>query len=591
MAIMVPDTIRENTSKAERRLFNRFRSELPDDCYVLHSLGLVSHATKIWGECDYVILSRLGIYVIEVKGGRVSCANGMWTFTRGDNVSNTKPEGPFEQAKTAMFAVRKAVEESAPLRGFMFGYGVIMPDEQFGDQGPEIEPGVLLDRRRIHFSLHDYLQQLRAFWTEQYRTKHDGRTMRDLGKSDLERIRAVLRPDIRTALTLNSSLSRVEQEQVELIEQQCRILQRMDTNPRTVIRGGAGTGKTLLALDTAARRASQGQKTLYLCFNKLLGRHVREHVKTHYSSLPLAADSIHAWFDRVVKDAGLTELLESRSLGDDEYFRERYPRVYEEALVQLNFEPFDCLIIDEAQDLLSHSYIDALDLSLRGGFAAGTWHMFWDPLQTIHGGFDETVLSRLRNYGYADFQLTVNCRNTREVAVSTSLISGFEIPLEDAVEGGECDTRFIVRDGRQFRALENLVEKLLKDGISRSDIVVLSKHPLRNSTLAEVDKLGDARICDLTDDAVAARKGIDYCTMHAFKGLDRKIVVAWDLDDLDNDQNRLLHYCGLSRARSCLFVFIDESQRSVYERLANEFGARQAEATQPDYGAARQVNQ
>ena len=52
MAIMVPDTIRENASKAERRLFNRFRSELPDNCYVLHSLGLVSHATKIWGECE-----------------------------------------------------------------------------------------------------------------------------------------------------------------------------------------------------------------------------------------------------------------------------------------------------------------------------------------------------------------------------------------------------------------------------------------------------------------------------------------------------------------------------------------------------------
>jgi hypothetical protein len=587
MAIMVPDTIRESASKAERRLFNRFRSELPDNSYVLHSLGLVSHESKIWGECDYVILSRLGVYVIEVKGGRISCANGMWTFTRADNVSNTKPEGPFEQAKTAMFAVRKAIEETAMLKGFLCGYGVIMPDEHFTEQGPEIQPGVLLDRRRINFSLSDYLQQLRAFWTEEYRTKHDGRTMRDPEKADLEKIRAALRPDIRTALTLNSSLSRVEQEQVELIEQQCRILQRMDTNPRTVIRGGAGTGKTLLALDTAARRASQGQKTLYLCFNKLLGRHVREHVQANYSSLPLAADSIHAWFDRVIREAELTQLLESGLPADEEFFRERYPRAYEEALVQLNFEPFDCVIIDEAQDLLSHSYIDALDLSLKNGFAAGTWHIFWDPLQAIHGGLDDTVLGRLKNYGYADFQLTVNCRNTREVAVSTSLISGFEISLEDVVEGGECDTRFIVRDGSQVKALENLIAKLLKDGVSRSDIVILSKHPLRNSTLAEVNKLGDGRICDLTDDAATARKGIDYCTMHAFKGLDRRVVIAWDLDDLDNDQNRLLHYCGLSRARSCLFVFINETQQPVYQRLATEFGARQAKVNQPQYANGR----
>lgn len=574
MAIMIPDIIRRNASNAERRLFNRFRSELPDDAYVLHSVGLTNHSTKIWGECDYIILSRAGIFVLEVKGGQVSCEDGTWRFTGRDGISNTKAEGPFEQAKTAMFSVRQIIQENSECKDLLIGYGVIMPDEVFIQTGPEIEQGVLLDRRLIHNRLDNYLNRLRQFWVGQYNEKHAGREMRYPEKSDLENIRAILRPDIRTALTLNSSLSRVEQEQVELIELQSKILRRMDTNPRTIIKGGAGTGKTLLALDTAARRAQQGLKTLYLCFNKLLGKYVSEHVKSNYGSLLLTADSLHSWFHKTIEKADLTHLLLTPDKYGDDFFTQHYPFVYQEAVVQLNFDQFDCLIIDEGQDLLTFPYLDALDITLKGGMATGSWHLFLDPLQTIYSSFDPAAMARLKEYGYAEFQLTVNCRNTRVVANSTSIISGIDLPLEDITEGGESVTKYIVRDGNQHNILEKLIENLLKRGISRKDIVILSKHPLNNSTLADVQKLGGYRICDLAEDSKS--DGIDFCTMHAFKGLERKIVIAWDLDDLDNEMNRLLHYCGLSRARSCLFVFINETQKKVHERLMVEFGERQA---------------
>jgi len=582
MAIMIPDTIREVTKKAERRLFNRFRSELPDDSYVLHSLGLVNHEKKLWGECDYVILSRLGVFILEVKGGRVSCQDGIWHFTGIDNISNTKPEGPFEQAKSAMFAVRDVIQENSDLKGFMIGYGVIMPDETFLETGPEIEQGVLLDRRNINnIRLDTYIIKLKNFWADQYTNKHNGRAMLNLEKADIEKIRRILRPDIRTALTLGSSLCRIEQEQVELIEQQMRILQRMDVNPRTLISGGAGTGKTLLALDTAVRRAKQGQRTLYLCYNKLLGRHVREHVEATFPSPLLTASNIHDFFKSIIEEANLMNMLSQHST-EPEYFSQIYPDIYQEALIQLNYESFDCLILDEGQDLLSHPFLDALDLTLKSGLSAGIWHIFLDRLQTIHNGFDSTVLERLKGYGYAEFPLTVNCRNTRTVAISASIVSGIDISLEEVSDGGIAEIKFISRDGNQYKVLDKLIDKLVKEGVNRDDIVILTKHPFKNSTLAEIRKIGGFRICDLTEDS--PMRGIDFCTIHSFKGLERKIVIAWDLDDLDHELNRLLHYCGLSRARSCLFVFINESQRTAYERLATEFGIRQAELAKVDYG-------
>ena len=107
MAIMIPDTIKPETrSRGERWLFNRFRRELSDSCYVLHSLGLTTHRKKIWGECDFVILSPHGIFIIEVKSGGIACEKGQWIFIDRYGNKNKKKEGPFGQAVGAMYAVK-----------------------------------------------------------------------------------------------------------------------------------------------------------------------------------------------------------------------------------------------------------------------------------------------------------------------------------------------------------------------------------------------------------------------------------------------------------------------------------------------------
>ena len=45
--------------------------------YVLHNVRLSSryHFTQMAGECDFVVLTRLGIMVIEVKGGIIGYGN------------------------------------------------------------------------------------------------------------------------------------------------------------------------------------------------------------------------------------------------------------------------------------------------------------------------------------------------------------------------------------------------------------------------------------------------------------------------------------------------------------------------------------
>ena len=84
MAIMIPSVISpEVKSSAERKIFEWFQNAPGTDKWiVLHSLGITTHNKVIYGETDFLVLApQLGIFALEVKGGRVKRENGIWYFT------------------------------------------------------------------------------------------------------------------------------------------------------------------------------------------------------------------------------------------------------------------------------------------------------------------------------------------------------------------------------------------------------------------------------------------------------------------------------------------------------------------------------
>ena len=79
MAIMIPSVISpEVKSSAERKIFEWFQNAPGTDKWiVLHSLGITTHNKVIYGETDFLVLApQLGIFALEVKGGRVKRENG-----------------------------------------------------------------------------------------------------------------------------------------------------------------------------------------------------------------------------------------------------------------------------------------------------------------------------------------------------------------------------------------------------------------------------------------------------------------------------------------------------------------------------------
>lgn len=571
MAVLIPDTPKDCT-RSERIVYQRLGAELDKDWIILHSLGLTDHATKRRGEADIVVLGTQGVFVLEVKGGHVSCKDGKWYFgTPGDGVVE-KYEDPWSQASGGMFALIKRIKKEAPdLESLLFGFGVVMPMERFTTRGEEFDLKVLLDKRDFGRSLLFYMGDLERRWRA-ILAERGQREPRRPTIQDIKRIRKILRPDVESTFSLGSWLNAVEQELIQLTNEQIRISRRLAANPRMIVTGKAGTGKTVLAIRRALQLAEQGKKVLFLCFNQLLAKHVSESIKDNPHAREITVRHLHGHYIEAIRAAGLQGQIASNSGDDRTLFGVVFPQLYSEAMMELEPAPFDAVVVDEAQDILTADNLDALDLTIADGLENGCWHLFIDPQQNIYGNLSEQADIRLDRVSFARDELLDNCRNTREVAYQTSIISTLDVATEGAPSGPACDCVFYGTPADGRAALEKELRKLLDRDVNPKDIIILSTRKRENSMIAELNSVAGLRIRDVADQPM--EKSIAFSTMHAFKGLERSVVIAIDMTELGQDEWSKLHYAGLSRARSMLIPLVPRSSEKRYKELVTVFGRR-----------------
>lgn len=131
---MIPPMLYHTDSRAEQTVFNHLKQSFVDkDQYVvMHSVKLHHYPKKRFGEIDFLLCTNYGLFVLEIKGGRVSCQNGIWYYQDKTGHANTGGS-PFHQADTAMQALRMSLLEKfgrAWVDKICFGYGVILTDSR-----------------------------------------------------------------------------------------------------------------------------------------------------------------------------------------------------------------------------------------------------------------------------------------------------------------------------------------------------------------------------------------------------------------------------------------------------------------------------
>ncbi|HEX3658544.1 MAG TPA: NERD domain-containing protein [Pirellulales bacterium] len=588
MARMIPERLASDVkSSGEKQVFALLESD-PDtaDWIVLHSLGLARHVKRLYGEIDFVVLiPEQGVFCLEVKGGAVARRNGEWVFTNRYNESTRSPRSPFAQVKDAMFSLKaelaRVTGRGHPLNRIVFGYGVLFPHVVFGEQDPEWENWQIYDRDSRRLPINRFLRELarhchikvsREPWYDSVASRPTAEQISEL--------LAIFRGDFELVASSRDIEGGTDVELLRLTTEQYEKLDVMEDNPRCLFEGGGGTGKTFLAREFARRIANDNRSVLLLCFNRLLGKWLDDQNRAEKLESQIVAGSFHSFLDALIKSSSHWE--EFRKLRDQkpaDIFDYQYPFFSQLAMEEGVRDPFDVLIIDEAQDLIRPAFLDALDVLVRGGLAGGRWTIFCDfERQAIYGQLDSDEMFQLlqsRAPHFARARLRVNCRNTRAIGEETCLLSGFEKPpfrLAD-VPGRAVDYRFVPDNPVQARAVvEQVVSAAINEGVGPREITLLSPVVLGHSCLAGMDRLAGQPLVDLADQAIGKRNrtAIGHSTIHAFKGMENSMIVLHDVSRIADDESRSLLYVGMSRARERLVVIMKESCRTDYQQAVRD---------------------
>ena len=518
---MVPSSPYDSGSRAEKRVFDRLRSAFDDRYAAYHSLKPTRHPRKRFPEIDFVVCGPQGLYVLEVKGGRIACHEGIWRYQDRYGQEFESQEGPFRQAETALHGLLEGLRAGLPagvLDRFVSGYGVVFPDCEWRSDSAEWDPPMLADARGSR-DLERWLGALFEYWRcrDARRAKPDEETLRTLQNH--------LRPDFdappgQHEVPLSARVEDVRRRVDRLTDDQMRMTDVADANPRVLCAGGAGTGKTFLAERLARRWAESGREVALVCRSAWL---------RHYLASRLSVPGlVVSLIDGVA--------LDCRRAG---------------------LERFDALIVDEGQDLFETGCLETLDSVLENGLDAGRWCWFHDlNNQSLTHRFEPEAKAYLESLDPVRLPLRINCRNTRVILECIQDTLDADLGVRGAGAGPA--VRYRTAASRQDSALRvaREVEELVDaGGLVPGSVTILSPFEFADSSLAELPADAASRIRRLDEYSMRRVPGdkVGFARIDEFKGLENEAIMVVDLPVPDRAAgNRAAHYVAMSRARSVL---------------------------------------
>ncbi len=559
MAVFIPEEPYEGTkSEAEAEFFYRLKRELDlEDAYVFHSVKLPAHSKKIFGEADFIIVCRKGVVCLEVKGGSVSYKNGIWEYA--DRYGNIKDQhkNPFKQADDNIIELRNVIKDTYGIDGpHIFAHGVVFPDIHFEISTVEYDPRLVCD-----LGTDDINAYINGLFEFERGKKPFTRDLRDKELSDTVRS---LRRDFTFVETLSTRLEKSEKRIIRLTNEQAKKLEELSENEHIAIKGGAGTGKTVLAEEYAKKAAKEGKKVYFIAYNKNLVRSVKQHL-AEYKNIEIF--NIHAFFDKKILAFDKEKAAELKGKYYDTYWPEQCSDILSlKTAEELEEMAADVLIIDEAQDILNTNYILVMDMMLKGGFSKGRWAIFYDARQNIYNKRFEEGMSLMRGYGAAFLTLGTNCRNTKNIASYNSAVTDTELlELNDNSAGDEIEFLGYSDISGLKKHIDSIITLWNKEGVDKSNVVFLSPVVPDKSDLSKIT--GGKLELNILNDSYVPQKNVPvYSTIHAFKGLDSPIAVLVDADKIYPKQYKNLLYTAISRAKSKLYIIAENETLEKLKR-------------------------
>lgn len=568
MARMLPAVCDGLTrSRGEREIFARLRDDPATESWtILHSLDIAKPVYRVAAEADFVLLiPGLGILCLEVKAtNHLRREAGLWYY--GDD-PNGDPRGPFKQAADAMYSLRQTVHTRAPrLSRIVWWSAVAIPYLSFTERSSEWTDWQVIDRKAYTGGMARSCARVLVHAREFLATVASARWFDpDSGApsvADCAEIAELLRPRFDVLMTPKARRNERDEELRRYTEDQFEALDAMEANPRVLVEGPAGTGKTLLAIECARRASIRGDRVLLSCYNKLIGGHISNAVQ---SLSGVRAGTLHSIM------LGLTNLA-----GDDlshkpsEFWSHELPERASLAVLESGEPTFDQVVIDEAQDLMAEPYLDFLDCCLEGGLTAGKWRFFGDFERQSLFGNPAPVLAGLlatRAPSTSRYALRTNCRNGPEIASLSGMLASLRPPYTRILRsrtGLEPQLSYYTSRTGQEELLRTSISLLLEEGYQPGEVVILSP---RIDGVARHVQSPPWQWQELDGSQPGAvRRG----TIHAFKGMECGCVIVTDIGDVGTEWAQSLFYTAATRALDRLTILLPTTARASILRILTE---------------------
>jgi hypothetical protein len=544
-------------SDGEVKLYKALRN-LPEKFAVFFQVGWVlrnQDQKASDGENDFLIFCPdYGYICIEAKGSsgiKFNAKKRKWFSFNRNKREWSLIKDPVKQAEDAKHATLKKIKESQEYLEHSkpyieHGHAVFFPE--LPDISEVISP--TLPRALIGYAenLKDprlWLQLVTNYWNKNNK-KPPNIVLPILEKTFARSFE--VHPLISTSLELN------KKERLRLTNDQMMILKVLENRNRVAIRGGAGTGKTVIALEKAKRLANKGLKTLLICYNRPLADHLNLSCKDVKN---LQVMSFHWLCNSHCKKFNLAN--PGRNILEDA--KKTYPSPKKEHLFDVQMPAalaltadnpdfqFEAIVCDEGQDFREEFWLP-IELLLKD-IEKSPFYVFFDENQNIYSIAESFPIDKEDTY-----PLTGNCRNTTEIHNLAYKFYKGDWVNPPKNPGSEIKHINDSELQSQAKKIANEISNLISvHNVKPEDISVLILDS-RESTNIATQLISEP----LPSSATWILKGFQeknsvlIDTVKRFKGLESEIVFLWGIDNINLNPSEDLLYVGISRAKSILYL-------------------------------------
>lgn len=520
---ILPDWVLADPRRSsEVSVFRKLEKQLDNTWVIFYSRpwwGLTARGGEKDGEADFIVVHPAhGLLFLEVKGGRISYdpVAEQWQSKDRNGITNNIKD-PVGQAKTCKHQFLKSLQKIPrwPKDFIRFRHGVVFPDS---DVPPASDPRLGQYDKILFCHIGDFEGDF-AGWIHRRLMSHDPDAPRQECGPGLKGLDVVRELVAKPVLLRVPMLRDVETEMVRmdglLTGAQLTLLSIIEQEARVVVEGGAGTGKTVLAIELAARSCDAGKSVLYCCRSGPLAVRTAERLKQ---------------FSRVT-------VLKFEDLANSAKWSPNRKAVIPDG------GPWDVVLVDEGQDF-DWEWWELIDQIMP--VETGLLRVFADSNQAVYRLKDD-LETRLNAKA---LPLRINLRNTKAIARVTELL--YEGPLIQAPGPDGVPPAYGTQQPQAAmqHMLDVLVELINGEKIQPSMIAILV--PDANVREDVIGVLAKRRI-PAANAARTVSGSVVVETIARFKGLESAVVLL-----LANNQvarNQELSYVGVSRARSRLWVF------------------------------------